>query len=456
MTVKTKRITIRVAAGVAALALATLVVLWVSPGSGPRAAEAADGKAPAESTTQEAKAPIPVRVAMVERGEIASYISGTANLVAENDVRVLAEAEGRVTRLEVEEGDRVAAGAVLAVLDRADAEIAERKARLRASNADLAFERAARTLDQGLISNEEFDRLRMEHEVAEQEVAEAEWQLEKTVIRAPFSGRVTERLITVGQHVRPGDILFGLADFDPLVARIFLPESDVLDLETGREVRITLAADPTVRFAGSHPADQPGGRHRDRHCQGDGRGDRTAARGPTRRLRHRRHRPRAARGRGAGAPGGGDPRAALGPRLRGRGRPSRQACGDPRTRGGHDGRSPRGYRARRADHRRRPGRAQGRRRDQDSVATASRRLPVAHGFGSSGAESGFSGGSMRIVEFSLRRRVTVSMCAVAVVLFGLVAFTRLPINLLPDLSLPEPHGRDRCSRAPRRRRSSRW
>ncbi|HWM90275.1 MAG TPA: efflux RND transporter permease subunit [Thermoanaerobaculia bacterium] len=43
---------------------------------------------------------------------------------------------------------------------------------------------------------------------------------------------------------------------------------------------------------------------------------------------------------------------------------------------------------------------------------------------------------MKIVEISLRRRVTVSMCAVALVLFGGVAFTRLPINLLPDVSYP--------------------
>ena len=43
---------------------------------------------------------------------------------------------------------------------------------------------------------------------------------------------------------------------------------------------------------------------------------------------------------------------------------------------------------------------------------------------------------MRLVEFSLRRRVTVSMIAVALVLFGLVAFSRLSINLLPDLSYP--------------------
>ncbi len=43
---------------------------------------------------------------------------------------------------------------------------------------------------------------------------------------------------------------------------------------------------------------------------------------------------------------------------------------------------------------------------------------------------------MSLVEFSLRRRVTISMAAVALVLFGLVAFGRLSINLLPDLSYP--------------------
>jgi hydrophobic/amphiphilic exporter-1 (mainly G- bacteria), HAE1 family len=43
---------------------------------------------------------------------------------------------------------------------------------------------------------------------------------------------------------------------------------------------------------------------------------------------------------------------------------------------------------------------------------------------------------MRIVEFSLTRRVTIAMGAVALVLFGLVAFQRLSINLLPDLSYP--------------------
>jgi len=46
------------------------------------------------------------------------------------------------------------------------------------------------------------------------------------------------------------------------------------------------------------------------------------------------------------------------------------------------------------------------------------------------------GEPMRIVDLSLRRRVTVAMAALALVLFGVVAFTRLPLNLMPDISYP--------------------
>src|SRR5258708_373932 len=43
---------------------------------------------------------------------------------------------------------------------------------------------------------------------------------------------------------------------------------------------------------------------------------------------------------------------------------------------------------------------------------------------------------MSLIQFSLKRRVTVTMCAIALVVFGIVAFTRLPINLLPNISYP--------------------
>jgi len=209
--------------------------------------EGEDGK---DQDGEEGKTPIPVETVEVRIGEVASYLSATANLVPENEVKVLAEWEGRLAQLHVEEGRRVNAGQILAELADDDAKIALEKAEVKASNARLAHDRAQRLEDQGLMAREAFDQTTVEHRIAQQELEEARWKLEKTRIHAPFAGRVTERFVQPGQHLRPGDELFTVADFDPLVARVYLPEKDVLALTEGRPVRITLKADEEVVFDG--------------------------------------------------------------------------------------------------------------------------------------------------------------------------------------------------------------
>ncbi len=211
--------------------------------------EKKDGKK-GENGNGKEKAPVPVSVTEIATGVVSSYISSTANLVPEDEVQILAEAEGRVDRLNVEEGDRVARGAILVALVRDDEEIAVKKAQLKATNSRLAFERATRVVGEELMSREDFDRIKMEHEIAQQELAEAEWRLEKTLIRAPFAGRITRRDVKIGQHVKIGDSLFTISDFEPLIARIYLAERDVFGLEEGRGVRITLKAHEETRFNG--------------------------------------------------------------------------------------------------------------------------------------------------------------------------------------------------------------
>ncbi len=199
---------------------------------------------------EEKETAIPVSVHEIARGSVSSYINATSNLVAENEVQVLAETEGRVEELLIEEGQQVTKGQLLAALVRDDEQIAYEKAEVRLANAKSAFDRAQRLGKQGLVTQEDLDKATMEHRVAQQELAEAEWNLNKTEIRAPFDGRVTTRNITLGQHVRPGDELFTVTDFDPLISRIFLPEKDIIGLEEGRSVRITLKSDDSIEFDG--------------------------------------------------------------------------------------------------------------------------------------------------------------------------------------------------------------
>lgn len=196
------------------------------------------------------KAPVPVSIEAIRSAAVSSYISSTANLVAENDVKVIAEAEGRVEQLLVEEGTTVGKGQPLATLVRDDAEIALRKAEVRTKNAQVSYTRTKEMLSTGLVSQGDFDKIKMEKDVAEQELAEAKWRMGKTTIRAPFSGRVTERMIREGQHVKPGDTLFAVTDYDPLIALIYLPEKDVMPLNVGRDVLISLKAAEDVQFHG--------------------------------------------------------------------------------------------------------------------------------------------------------------------------------------------------------------
>ena len=214
-------------------------------------AEARDDKGEEEGEEEDnGKAPVPVEVVAVRTGSVSSYITSAANLVADNEVKILAEVQARVLRLFVEEGDSVRADQALAMLVRDDQEIAFKKANLKQSNARQAYERGKDLAAKELISREEFDRLTTDYEIAREEIAEAEWGLSKTTIRAPFAGRITDRMIQVGQHLRPGDELFQITDFDPLIARIYLPERDVIGLQEGREVRIGLNADSSIRFTG--------------------------------------------------------------------------------------------------------------------------------------------------------------------------------------------------------------
>ncbi len=205
---------------------------------------------PAGSDGKQEKKAVPVSVAPIRTASISAYLTSTANLVAENEVKVLAESEGRIVDLLVEEGDRVARGQALATLVREEAQIALKKAQLRATNARIGHERAERLAAQSLVSQEEYDRLSLEKDVAQQELAEARWKLEKKTIRAPFSGRITDRAGRLGQHVNPDEPLFTVTDFELLIARVYLPEKDVIGLEEGRGVRITLKANPLTVFAG--------------------------------------------------------------------------------------------------------------------------------------------------------------------------------------------------------------
>lgn len=184
--------------------------------------------------------PVPVAVAPVAVGSIAAYYDATATLEAEKQAEILARVDGVVGALAVEEGDRVAAGDLLLSIDNDEYRYRVEQAAAASANQRARFERFEAMVAEALVSDEEFQAAKSELANAEAEEGLARLTLSYTRVTAPFAGRVTSRLVDVGQNVSNGTPLFVLADFEPLLARVHVPGREFRTLQRDEPVRLTL------------------------------------------------------------------------------------------------------------------------------------------------------------------------------------------------------------------------
>jgi membrane fusion protein (multidrug efflux system) len=186
---------------------------------------------------------IAVRVGEVVVEPLSSIYSTSATLRADKQAQVTARTNGVVRKLEVEEGDPVEEGTPLVYLEDEEQKIEFDRASTVRETRVREYDRARRLHEQDLMSEEEFEAIRRDWEEAVHAADLAELLLSRTVIRAPFSGRVLRRHIDVGVTVSNGTAVYDLADLDPLYADVNVPEQEVARLHPGQRVR--LSADPT-------------------------------------------------------------------------------------------------------------------------------------------------------------------------------------------------------------------
>lgn len=187
--------------------------------------------------------PVPVEVARAVRGPASSFLVATATLESERRADVVAKVEGLVAQLYVEEGTWVREGDILAQLDDERLKIQVDQALTDLSRLEADYQRAVSLFEKKLISQEQHDNIRFQHESQKSVCDLRKLDLKYSSITAPISGVVTERLIRIGNQVNPNQKVFAIASFNPLVARVFVPESEMGRLKTGQAVRILIDAD---------------------------------------------------------------------------------------------------------------------------------------------------------------------------------------------------------------------
>ena len=238
-------------------------------------------------------------VAAVEQ-PIARFIRATGTFTAEQEAEVAAETPGRVVSAPVELGTRVVEGSELirlssseteAQLREAEANAAQIEARLgftggafeieavpEVQNAKAAFAlaesefaRIQSLLDQNVVSRSEFDQKRTQLEAARRQyeaarnaaaqqyqslqAARARIMLARkafadTVVRAPFTGVVAQRLVSVGDYVTKGMKVAVVVRVNPLRVKLTIPEQFIAAVGIGQPVGFEVDAYPGRRFEG--------------------------------------------------------------------------------------------------------------------------------------------------------------------------------------------------------------
>ena len=230
-----------------------------------------------------AEGPVPVEVAAVERGPIERRRELTGTLEASAEFTVAPKVAGRVVRVHVDLADPVTRGQVVAELDddeldqaraqsRADLSVARAEVAAASKNAELAqrnFDRVAGLHGRDIASEQELDAARSDKTAAEAELEGARAALARaragdkaakirrddTEIRADWSGDderrlVAERYADEGSMLGANQPLLKIVDIDPVIAVVFVTESDYAQLSSGMPVEIRTDAFPGETFAG--------------------------------------------------------------------------------------------------------------------------------------------------------------------------------------------------------------
>ncbi len=229
---------------------------------------------------------ITVRAEDVERRDLVAKVRASGHIEPKRSVDISADISGRIVQLPVEEGQNVSEGDLLLIIDptqyeaamrRAEASLAE--ARAREVQARTEYTQAQRDADrmsqlkertEDLVTDQEVEQAitvaevrksfweAAEHGVANARaaVSEARDRVDKTVIRAPMTGRITRLSVEKGETAivgtmnNPGSLLLTVADLSEMEAVIEVDETDVPEISIGDSASVEIDAFPNRRFAG--------------------------------------------------------------------------------------------------------------------------------------------------------------------------------------------------------------
>ena len=177
-------------------------------------------------------------------------ITAVGSLRSDESITVRPEVAGRISEILFRAGERVARGTTLVRLDPAinKAEVEQGRANLKLAKSK--YDRAVDLAKSNFISGQARDEAENNLRVAEAGVQLAEARLAKMEIKAPFSGIIGLRVVSVGDYAKEGSDIVNLESIDPLKVDFRVPEIYLKQIQVGQTLHVSLDAIPGKTFEG--------------------------------------------------------------------------------------------------------------------------------------------------------------------------------------------------------------
>ena len=191
-------------------------------------------------TANEAPSVSVEQVSVREVPQLATYTSTVQAYVKNN---IAPQMSGRIIKINVEIGDNVTKGQVLAEMDKTQL----LQAQLQLQNQAVELERLKTLYESGAISKSDYEAVELGYNVAKTQLENLE---ENTVLRSPVNGVVTARNYDAGDMYAMSAPIYTVEQIKPVKLLVGISESDYSKVEKGDSVTITADAVPGKTFYG--------------------------------------------------------------------------------------------------------------------------------------------------------------------------------------------------------------
>lgn len=207
--------------------------------------------------TDGVEASVAVDVARVSAARLVDDVNAVGTIRSNESVVIRPEVSGRIVKLNFGDGQQVKKGQLLVAFDSSvnEAEVQQAKAELGIARAN--FERTADLARQKFMSDRARDESQANVQVLEAKLALAQARLAKLEIRAPFSGIVGIRNVSVGDYVKDGTDLVNLEDISSVKVDFRVPEKYADLVHRGQAIEVTVDALPDKPFRAKVDAVDP-------------------------------------------------------------------------------------------------------------------------------------------------------------------------------------------------------